>query len=331
MTGRNKIQYALLLLSSSGMMLHALQAPDGGYYKREHSLTKPYSPAGMAVPFFDLTGDTMVTNNYVRLTPDDRSRNGGIWNKVPLFQPAWEIHMSFKIHGNSRSLAADGMAFWYVKEKNIGGSAMGHNEKFQGLGIFIDTYKNGDGNNAYPLIYGMINDGTESYNQDEDGGNGRNILPNCYAGVRNKDLDSNLRIYYNYEDKYLEVGVDIDQNDKWRTCFVKRNVVLPGGYYIGVTAATGDLTDNHDVTAIRTYQLEVKDRNAIVTAGQWQNEIPRIDSPAGTTEDDYRNAAKKSGSSTFLWILLFIGLIVCGIVGYAVFQKKQEAQRKRFY
>jgi len=310
--------------------LFSVQAPEGGFYKREHSLTKPYSPAGMAVPFFDVTGDTMVSNNQIRLTPDDRSRNGGIWNKVPLFQPAWEIHLSFKVHGNSRSLAADGMAFWYVKEKNIGGSAFGHNEKFTGLGIFIDTYKNGDSNNAYPLVYGMVNDGTVSYDQDKDGGE-TGMLNNCYAGLRNKNHDSHLRIYYNYEEKYLEVGIDVDQNDKWRSCFTKRNLVLPGGYYIGVTAATGDLTDNHDVTAIRTYQLDVKDRNAITTAGKWQNEIPRIEQVAGQPDDDFRNAAKKSGSSTFMWILLFIGLIVCGIVGFAVFQKKQEAQRKRFY
>lgn len=114
------------------------------------------------------------------------------------------------------------MAFWYVKEKNIGGSAFGHNEKFTGLGIFIDTYKNGDSNNAYPLIYGMVNDGTVSYDQDKDGGDS-GMLNNCYAGLRNKNHDSHLRIYYNYEEKYLEVGIDVDQNDKFHK-FLKSEV-----------------------------------------------------------------------------------------------------------
>ena len=67
---------------------------------------------------------------------------------------------------------------------------------------------------AYPLVYGMVNDGTVSYDQDKDGGE-TGMLNNCYAGLRNKNHDSHLRIYYNYEEKYLEVGIDVDQNDKF--------------------------------------------------------------------------------------------------------------------
>lgn len=85
------------------------------YIRREHSLTKPYqgewpidfvilevtwlfflflleflffklyfllSGSGMSVPYWDFLGSTIVTTNYVRLTPDLQSKAGAIWNTV---------------------------------------------------------------------------------------------------------------------------------------------------------------------------------------------------------------------------------------------------------
>ena len=68
------------------------------FQKREHSLVKPYtgrapstsisatevifSGTGFGVPNWDFLGSTMVTSNYIRLTSDDRSKQGAIWNKV---------------------------------------------------------------------------------------------------------------------------------------------------------------------------------------------------------------------------------------------------------
>lgn len=36
----------------------------------------------MSIPFWDFSGNTMVTNNYVRLTPDLQSKSGILWNSV---------------------------------------------------------------------------------------------------------------------------------------------------------------------------------------------------------------------------------------------------------
>lgn len=38
--------------------------------------------AGMTIPYWDFMGSTMVTNNYVRLTPDSQSKQGLLWNSV---------------------------------------------------------------------------------------------------------------------------------------------------------------------------------------------------------------------------------------------------------
>ena len=41
-----------------------------------------FAGTGFGVPNWDFLGSTMVTSNYIRLTSDDRSRQGAIWNKV---------------------------------------------------------------------------------------------------------------------------------------------------------------------------------------------------------------------------------------------------------
>jgi len=36
-------------------------------------------------------------------------------------------------------------------------------------------------------------------------------------------------------------------------------VKLPTGYYIGISATTGDLSDNHDILSIRLFELDLPD------------------------------------------------------------------------
>ena len=37
---------------------------------------------GMVIPFWDFYGATMVTNAFVRLTPDQQSKIGGLFNAI---------------------------------------------------------------------------------------------------------------------------------------------------------------------------------------------------------------------------------------------------------
>jgi len=317
---------SILNFSLSLSLIQAHQAPEDGYFKREHSLVKPYSHGGGAMPFFDSMGDTMVTSNFIRLTPDDKSRRGGLWNKVPVYARAWEMVVTFKIHGSSRNLAADGLAIWYVNLKKQEGGVFGGPSKFRGLGIFLDTYKNGGSTGAFPRVSGFINNGDWEFDHATDGD--KQSFGHCYAMARNREHDTDLKI--RYKEKVLSVMVDVDGSGSWRSCFEKRGVILPTGYYLGFTAATGDLTDNHDIIAIRTYQVETTDKPADI---EWNQQTPRIENEAGPSNSDaHRNSRDdEEGSSGKFWVLFFIAVCIIGVVGYTVFQKKQLAQRKRFY
>lgn len=57
----------------------------------------------------------------------------------------------------------------------------------------------------------------------------------------------------------LLVSTDIENKAAWKECFQVKGVKLPTGYYFGLTATTGDLSDNHDILSIRLYELDLPD------------------------------------------------------------------------
>jgi len=75
----------------------------------------------MSNPHWHLTGNTLVTDRYIRLTSDSQSKAGGLWNTLPIIHPDWEIQVQFKIHGASKNLFGDGFVIWYVRDPKLSG------------------------------------------------------------------------------------------------------------------------------------------------------------------------------------------------------------------
>jgi hypothetical protein len=48
-----------------------------------------------------------------RLTPDEQSQSGSIWNQLPCFSRNWELQVNFKVSGKGKDLFGDGFAIWY--------------------------------------------------------------------------------------------------------------------------------------------------------------------------------------------------------------------------
>ena len=61
------------------------------------------------------------------------------------------------------------MAMWITKQRGQQGPVFGSADKFEGLGIFFDTYKNNRPGTVFPLVMAMVGDGQTSYNKDDDG------------------------------------------------------------------------------------------------------------------------------------------------------------------
>lgn len=299
------------------------------YMKREHCLIKPYQGSGMTIPYWDFMGSTMVTNNYVRLTPDSQSKQGALWNSVPCSVRNWELQVHFKVHGKGKDLYGDGFAIWYAKDRMIPGAVFGNMDYFQGLAVILDTYSNHNGphNHQHPYISGMVNNGSLHYDHDRDGTHTQ--LAGCEAKFRNLDHDTHIRI--RYERDVLTVSTDIENKAAWKECLSVQGVRLPTGYYFGMTAGTGDLSDTHDIMSIRLYELDLpddpkeeEDRSQISPSAAF------FESPRDHVEDP--KPSSLNGIKIFLLMLVgTLAVIACVVIGIMFYQKHQENSRKRFY
>uniref|UniRef100_A0A672NLQ4 Vesicular integral-membrane protein VIP36-like n=1 Tax=Sinocyclocheilus grahami TaxID=75366 RepID=A0A672NLQ4_SINGR len=208
------------------------------HLKREHSLIKPYQGVGTSSSSqWDFRGSTLVTSQYVRLTPDERSKQGSIWNTVPCYLMDWEMHVQFKIHGSGKkNLHGDGFAIWYTKDRLHPGPVFGNQDHFVGLAIFVDTFRNDlqGMDRSFPYISAMVNNGSLPYDHGQDGRSTE--LGGCSVEVRNQDHDTYLAIRYSkgrLTVRFFEFNMP---RLLWKECIDIGGVRLPTGYYFGASA-----------------------------------------------------------------------------------------------
>lgn len=298
------------------------------WFRREHSLSKPYGGTGTGIPYWDFVGSTIVTNKFIRLTSDSQSNQGGLWNTIPIHFKDWEIHFQFKVYGAGKDLFGDGFAMWYAKERNQLGPVFGTKDFFSGMAIFFDTYQNNIGapNQHHPFIGAMINNGSLHYDNDKDGKPSQ--LAGCEANFRNKDYDTFVAVrYQNYK---LTVSTDVDNKNVWKECFSVDNVKLPTGYHFGFSAATGDLSDNHDIISVKVYQLDSPRNQETFDPSQIMPEAENFTS----NKEEVASEKPSTAWKVFKWFFIIIFIVVLlvavgGTIWWLV--SRQQRTKKRFY
>lgn len=140
--------------------------------------------------------------------------------------------------------AADGMGFFFVKDKPVLGSAMGISDKSVGLGFIIDTFSNSR-TRRVPYLYAYVSDGKRQWNPDLDGGDVE-LTRGCKL-----EMNTRVRVNIQYIDGNLHVGVALNPSSphRWHTCFKMANVRLPfsdGGYF-AFSGETGHFFAIHEV------------------------------------------------------------------------------------
>ncbi|XP_003401073.2 vesicular integral-membrane protein VIP36 [Bombus terrestris] len=299
------------------------------YMKREHCLIRPYQVSGTTIPYWDFMGSTMITNNYIRLTPDSQSKQGAIWNSVPCYVRNWELQVHFKVHGKGKDLFGDGFVIWYARERMKTGPVFGNQDYFQGLAIILDTYSNHNGphNHQHPYISAMVNNGSLHYDHDRDGTHTQ--IAGCEANFRNLEHDTHINMRYEWDT--LTVSTDFSNKAAWKECFSVNDIKLPTGYYFGISATTGDLSDNHDILSIRLFELDLpidikdqEDRSNILPSAAY------FDAPREHVDDPKQSTISKI---MFFLLMLVVALasIACVVIGIMWYQKHLENSRKRFY
>jgi len=298
------------------------------YLKREHSLSKPYQGTGTSIPYWDFLGHTLVTSNYVRLTANSQSQRGALWNMVPVTMANWEVQIQFKVTGSTGNLFGDGFAFWYARDAMQEGDVFGSRDFFSGLAVMADTYSNHNGahKHGHPYVSAVVNNGSLHYDHDSDGTHTQ--LGGCQCKFRNLKHDTLLSVMYLRDT--LTVRTQIDGSRGWQPCLEVAGVTLPTGYFFGLSAATGDLSDNHDIIAVRVYDLLPLD------GGADPNLDRRVLTPAAQSFEPEREHTPDPEPMSFgaklVYFILGVVLICGGVIGGGLWWAgRKERQRKRFY
>ncbi|RUS19075.1 legume-like lectin family-domain-containing protein [Endogone sp. FLAS-F59071] len=329
----NRLPWAMALCLSALAALRVHAEPEKHEQSvplRTHSIYMPYIDQDLQNRWFDFGGDTVInTNHQIRLASDRQSQTGWLWSRLvcryaeqrPLTASNFQIEFEFKVDGQSPSLYGDGFAFWISKQRAISGPVFGFIDKFEGLGIFFDTYPNNRRHHhSFPYVMAMVGDGETSYDNDNDGKSTE--LAGCEADFRSKSVPTKARVTF-YSNNYLELKLQYKAWDEWEDCFTIPNVTLPSVSYLGFSAITGDVhgvyelagilwLDNHDIISV----------SASTLIALPPNKPARSMKPVRTM---------KSGWWTvFMWYLKLVAVGTVVMVGILVYRMYGSQNRKRF-
>ncbi|XP_025083131.1 protein ERGIC-53-like isoform X1 [Pomacea canaliculata] len=211
-----------------------------------------------SIPFWEYSGDALAGDEGIRITPSLRSKKGSVWSKNPLVSQNWLLEVAVRVTGRGR-IGADGMAIWFTSQKGTEGSVFGSSDQWNGLGVFLDSFDN-DNQHNNPYIMAVVNDGTMSFDHNSlesfgsDGSSQQ--LGGCLRDFRNKPFPVRVRIEYYKQALTVMVNNGLSNKpDDFELCMRAVNVILPPSGYLGVSAATGGLADDHDVLYFITHTL----------------------------------------------------------------------------
>lgn len=202
-------------------------------------------------------GATSVSQNFIRLTPDRQSRRGSLWSRRALGVDSFSSVLKFRISGQAKTFFGDGIALWlthnsYYMEGDLHGCA----EKFLGVGIIFDTFKNTESLSAHRDVTILINDGEKTYDMMTEDVQGCNMNVRYHNERADFTALDASRVQIMVTETSLKVMVDARNTGEWLECVNLDKLGLPAGWvrdsFIGLTASTGQLADNHDVISLVT-------------------------------------------------------------------------------
>lgn len=144
-------------------------------------------------------------------------------------------------------------------------------------------------------------------------------------GLRHASVPTKARLTY-FQDRSLTLDLQYKSEDSWINCFTltapETNIAIPSVAYLGLSAETGELSDNHDIISLKTQNL--------YNVGPDTGIRPPPTGPASRGRPAQQQQTEKQGGS-WGWFLfktvLFLGAVVGGYVGWTSYRAKQRYSR----
>ncbi|KAJ3507976.1 hypothetical protein NM208_g15886 [Fusarium decemcellulare] len=132
-----------------------------------------------------------------------------------------------------------------------------------------------------------------------------------------------MRLTY-FQDKQLKLELQYKVEDEWQTCFeLDEPPAVPNIAYVGFTAETGELSDNHDI-------ISVTAKNLYTQPGSGGGKASPGGKNKGRKSTSKNNSSKQQGGSwTWFFTKIILFIIVAGgaYVGYTAYRTKSKSHR----
>jgi len=157
----------------------------------------------------------------------------------------------------------------------------------------------------------MMNDGNRVY--DHEGDNGATSNGGCEALARGMNHPTKLKLTY-WKKHYLDLHVSTDLNEM-KLCARIDAAELPDNLYVGVTAATGQIHDKHDLISLETRDF-----------------VPKVYEDEHKTEKVVKEEPSMHDANSFTMMLLKIVAFITalGVVATVVRSRTSARSAKHF-
>ncbi|KAF4315837.1 hypothetical protein BBO99_00007193 [Phytophthora kernoviae] len=260
-------RFTLGLLLCAVSLLTALQSsPTSAKLLSHVSFEKPFDDINgeglrQLGDDFSYGGDTAVNRHFTRLTPDRQSKRGYIWGKKTLGVQEFAAVFTFRISGQAKSWFGDGLALWLTTSKYVQGDNHGFIGEFKGLGIVFDTFVNQEHGGGHKDVTFFENDGSKTLDELNDMEKVGCMAPGIRYHEKNAAFSPSLnmsraKLAYTKADNQFTILIDADASGNWVQCYSKKlafDNAWMNDAYIGISASTGGLADNHDVISVNIY------------------------------------------------------------------------------
>ncbi len=231
------------------------------------------------VSALQLNGDALQAGSVLRLAPEAGSQVGSAFYSTPVAidgDTSFSTSFSFRIHGSNAG--ADGLVFLLQDEGlfalGTAGTGMGYGGVTPSVGVQIDTYANpGEPNDNHVAV---MTSGSTTHVDIFSPAFDLNDGATHYMWIDYDAATDTLRVYVSQSSLVKPASPVMTTHDLAS--------LLGSQAYLGFSAATGGLDDNHDV---ESWDFSVTSPNGLTVAGQ-------VDHTGGVIRETQQVAAQSA-------------------------------------
>ena len=147
---------------------------------------------------------------------------------------------------------------WIVSDEDyVEGDLHGFVEKFEGIGIIFDTFKNTEHLSYHRDVTVLINDGQKTYEIMTEDILGCNTNLRYSSERADFSVTDSARVKISLDNGKLMLQIDSRNTGDWMPCVDIDDIRFRSGWiresHIGFTGSTGQLADNHDIISFHTF------------------------------------------------------------------------------